>query len=130
MRVLSIEGDGQAHSRVGPGCADHRAMARTGRSPRLAPRRAASRARSRRAGSGPASHALRGGVREEQLLAVDLIVGDRLLTLRRDQPVDEGLAEVLLHMRVLGRVDQDYAVLVEQPPVALDHDLELAAVLE
>ena len=32
-----------------------------------------------------------GGVREEQLLAADLVVGDRLLPLRRHEPVDERL---------------------------------------
>ena len=62
--------------------------------------------------------------------AADLVVGDRLLPLRRHQPVDERLAELLLHVRMLGRIHQDDAVLVEQPVVALDHDVEVAAVLE
>ena len=35
-----------------------------------------------------------------------------------------------LHVRVLGRVHQHHAVLVEQALVALDRDLEIAAVLE
>src|SRR5713226_7440427 len=75
--------------------------------------------RKRDAGSEPlrARHV---GVGEEELLPVDLIVGDRLLAGGRDQPVDEGLAELLLHVRVLCRVHQDDAVLVEQPLVALD----------
>ena len=78
----------------------------------------------------PANHAPARGVREEQLLAVDLVVGDRLLAFRRNQPVDEGLAELLLHVRMLGRVHQHDAVLVEQPLVAFDHDGEIALVLE
>ena len=68
-----------------------------------------------------------GGVREEQLIAVDLVVGDRLLAFRRDQPVDKLLAEILLHVRVLARVHQHDAVLIEQPSVAFDYDIELAA---
>src|SRR5438552_586527 len=32
-------------------------------------------------------------VGEEELLAVDLVVGDRLLAVGRDQPVDQGLPE-------------------------------------
>src|SRR5262245_23488066 len=67
---------------------------------------------------------------EEQLLPVDLVIGDRLLAFRRDQPVDERLAEILLHVRVLRRIHLDHAVLVEQPPVALDRDQQRAAVLE
>ena len=35
-----------------------------------------------------------------------------------------------LTLRMLGRVDQDDAILVEQPLVALDHDLVVALVLE
>ena len=37
---------------------------------------------------------------------------------------------VLLHVRMLRRIHEDHAVLVEQPLVALDEDLEVAAVLE
>src|SRR5690348_15769441 len=40
------------------------------------------------------------GIGEEQLLAADLVRGDRRLAIRRDQPVDEGLAEILLHRRM------------------------------
>src|SRR6266704_1160739 len=36
-------------------------------------------------------------VRKEQLFAADLVPGDRLLSLGRDDPVDERLAEILLH---------------------------------
>ncbi len=62
------------------------------------------------------------GVGEEQLLAADLVVGDRLLPVARDQPVDEGLPLRDLHIGMLGRIDQHHAVLVEQPLVALDQD--------
>src|SRR5512142_955167 len=44
------------------------------------------------------------GVREEQLLAVDLVVLDHLLAGGRDQPVDEGLAELLLDVGMLRRI--------------------------
>src|SRR6266436_481967 len=70
------------------------------------------------------------GIGIEQLLAVDLVIGDRLLSLRRNQPVDEGLGELLFDMRVLLGVHQYHAVLVEKPLVALDRDGEVAAVLE
>src|SRR5229473_788234 len=70
------------------------------------------------------------GVRKEQLPAVDLVVGDRLLARRRDEPVDEGLAELLLHLRMFLRVHQRDAVLVEQALVAGHQDGEIAAVLE
>src|SRR6188508_3863612 len=70
------------------------------------------------------------GIREEELLAPDLISSDGGLSLGRDQPVDERLTQLLLHVRMLGRIDQHHAVLVEEAPVALHHDRELAAVLE
>ena len=66
----------------------------------------------------PASGARVVGVRIEQLLAVDLVVGDLLLSFRRNQLVDELLAELLLHVRMLRRVDQHDAVLVEHALVA------------
>jgi hypothetical protein len=58
-----------------------------------------------------ASRAVVVGVRIEQLLAIDLVVGDRLLPFRRHQPVDELLAELLLHVRILGR----HTLQVESP---------------
>src|SRR5687767_5144759 len=70
------------------------------------------------------------GVREEQPLAADLVVGNRLLPFRRDDPVDEGLPHLLLDVPVPVRIHQDDAVLVEQPLVAFDEDRELASVLE
>src|SRR5262249_16089227 len=42
----------------------------------------------------------------EQLLAVNLVIGDCLLAFVRNEPVDELLAKLLLHMRVLGRVNR------------------------
>src|SRR3546814_1083329 len=47
-----------------------------------------------------------------------------------DLPVDEGLAFLHLYMRVLLRVHEDDAVLVEQPFVALDEDFQVLPVLE
>src|SRR5215467_1719076 len=70
------------------------------------------------------------GIGEEQLLPVDLVVRDRLLAFGRDEPVDEGLAERLLDVRMLFGIDQHDAVLVEQALVAGDEDVEIAAVLE
>src|SRR6185295_7415177 len=69
-------------------------------------------------------------VGEEKLLTADLVIRNRLLALRRNEPVDERLAELFLDVRVLGGIDEHYAVLVEQPPVAFDEDREIAAVLE
>src|SRR3954469_21762521 len=77
-----------------------------------------------------ASKLLAAGVREEELLAVDLVVGDRLLALGGDQPVDESLAHLLLDVRMLRRIDEHHAVLVVEALVALDHDREVATVLE
>src|SRR5690606_30439986 len=62
-------------------------------------------------------------VGEEQLLAVQLEVGDRLLALVRDHPVDELLAQLLFHVRMLLRIDQDDAVGVGEALVALDQEL-------
>src|SRR5262249_8793451 len=70
------------------------------------------------------------GVWEEQLLSLDLIVCDRLVTLGRDEPVDEGLAEFFLDVGMLGRIHQHHAILIEQPLVAGDQDVQVAAVLE
>src|SRR5262249_19171499 len=81
----------------------------------------------------PPRHALRArviSVRIEQLLAVDFVIGDCLLSLRRNRPVDEGLAKLLFDVWVLCGIHQDDAVLVEKPFVALDRDSEIAAVLE
>src|SRR5262245_30553241 len=70
------------------------------------------------------------GIGEEQFLSVDLVIRDRLLALGRDEPVDEGLAERLLYVRMLFGIDQHDAVLVEQALVAGHEDIEIAAVLE
>src|SRR5204862_5575571 len=69
-------------------------------------------------------------VRKEQLLAADLVRGDRLLPCRREHPVGERLRELHLDVRVLRRIDDDDAVLVEEALVALDQDREIAAILE
>src|SRR5579862_2026671 len=64
-------------------------------------------------------------VRVKQLLAGDFVAGNSLLTLGRDQVVDELLAERFLYGRVLRRVDQHDSVLVEQPFVTLDQYLQI-----
>src|SRR5438874_7048366 len=66
----------------------------------------------------------------EELLAVDLVVGDRLLAGRRDDPVDELLAELALDVRVFLGIDQHHAVLIEQTPVAFDEHREIGPILE
>src|SRR5205085_5794833 len=66
-------------------------------------------------GLGYASRIRAAGIRIKQLLAVDLVAGDRILALRRNQPVDELLSQPRLHGRMLLRIDQHHAVLIEQP---------------
>src|SRR5262245_43582594 len=66
----------------------------------------------------------------EQLLAIDFVVGNGLLALRRHQPINELLAEILLYVRMLDRIYQHDAVLVEQPFVALHHDGQIFLVIE
>ena len=51
------------------------------------------------------------GIRKEQLLAADLVIGNGALPLRRDQPINEGLAFFRSDMGVLCRIDQDHPVL-------------------
>src|SRR5262249_18460804 len=41
------------------------------------------------------------GIGAEQFLPVDLVIRDRFLPLGRDEPVDEGLAERLLYVRMV-----------------------------
>src|SRR5688572_17064029 len=69
-------------------------------------------------------------VREEKLLAADLVLGNSPLAFPRNQPVDESLAHFLLDVRMSRRVDQDHPVLVEQTLVALHRNHQLAAILE
>src|SRR5262249_36483331 len=70
------------------------------------------------------------GVGIEPLLAVDPIAGNGALALRRDQPVDEGLAVMRLDMGKPLGIDQDNAVLIEQPRIALDQRHQVPLVLE
>src|SRR5262249_55791778 len=69
-------------------------------------------------------------VRIEQLRAVDLVVGDVPLSFRRHQIIDELLPELLFHVRMLIRVYQHDAVLVEHALVTFDQDLQIVLVLE
>src|SRR4051812_10330237 len=57
-------------------------------------------------------------VREEELLPVDPVARDGLLSRGRDHPVDELPAHVLLHARVLRGIHEHHAVLVEEALVA------------
>ena len=76
------------------------------------------------------SGAVRAGVGKEQLLAPDRVIGDGLLAVPRDDPVDEGLPVFFFHMRKFFRIQQNDSVLVEKPVVAFDGDCEVAAALE
>src|SRR6185436_20717305 len=62
------------------------------------------------------------GIRKEELLAIDLVGRDRVLSLAGDDPVDERLPHRAFHAEMLCGIDEDDAVLVEQPPVALHQD--------
>src|SRR5262245_9557267 len=85
---------------------------------------------SRRIAPGAHPSAGRRGIGEELLLAIDLEGLDGALPLGRQHPVDERLALGLPHLGMLGWIDEDDAVLVEELVVALDRDLVVAAVLE
>src|SRR5262245_30003648 len=69
-------------------------------------------------------------VGKKQLLAIDLVVRDGLLALRRHQPVDELLSEVFLYIRMLVRAHQNDAVLIEQAFFALNHNFQITLFLE
>src|SRR3982074_1467026 len=69
-------------------------------------------------------------VGKKELLAIDLVLGYRFLAFGRDHPVDEHLAEILLDARMLVRVHQHHAVLIEQALVACDENRKIAAILE
>ena len=58
----------------------------------------------------PVQSALGAGIGKEELLAVDLVAGDCRLPFRADQPIDECLSLLGLHLRVLGRIDEDDAI--------------------
>src|SRR4051812_38042500 len=70
------------------------------------------------------------GIGKEKLLPVDSIVGDRALALRGEDPVYERLSHGALYQRMPTRVDEDDAVLIEEPRISLEHDTEVAAILE
>lgn len=69
-------------------------------------------------------------VRIEKLLAVDLVSGDDPLPFRRNQKVDELLAEVFLDARAFRRVHQHDAVLIKEALVAFDSDDKVTAILK
>jgi len=58
--------------------------------------------------------ALGAGVREKELLTVDFVARDCRLALGANQPIDEGLAFFGLYVGMLGGIDQDNAILVEE----------------
>jgi 4-amino-4-deoxy-L-arabinose transferase-like glycosyltransferase len=75
-------------------------------------------------------HLGRIGIGEEQLLAVDTVGADGVLALGREDPVDEGLAQLLFHARMPGRVHKNDTVLIEHELVACHGDLQRVLVPE
>src|SRR5262249_31339619 len=75
-------------------------------------------------------HLTRIGVGKEQLLALDLVRPNGVLALGRQNPIDEGLAQLLFDVGMLLGIDENDAILVEQSLVALHHDFKLALVLK
>jgi hypothetical protein len=71
-----------------------------------------------------------GGVGEEKLFSIDFVASDGALTLRRGQPVHESLTIGHFHARVLVRVHEHHAVLVEKAVIALDEDGKAASIFE
>ena len=69
-------------------------------------------------------------IREEELLSTQAVGPDGLLPRIRENPIDEGLSRLRLHFGMLGRIDQDNAVLVEQAVIAFDEDLEVSLILK
>src|SRR5437763_7994994 len=86
--------------------------------------------RSRFAGPLAVHSRVRPRIRKEQLLSADLVGSDRILTLARNQPVDELLGELPFDVRMLLRIDEHQSILIEQPAVAFDDDHELATIFE
>src|SRR5215467_16392926 len=69
-------------------------------------------------------------VRIEQLLTIDLVVRNILLSFRRHQKVDELLPQVSLYIRMFGRTHKHDAVLIEHALIPFDLDCEITLALE
>src|SRR5262245_56642536 len=69
-------------------------------------------------------------VGEEQLLAIDLIVGDGFLTFRRYQRIDEWLTDFGLHVRMFGRGHRYTGLLVDHAFVVFNENWQVTPVLE
>jgi hypothetical protein len=54
------------------------------------------------------------GVREKELLTVNLVAGDCGLALGADKPINKRLPVFGPYIRVLGGINQDHAILVEE----------------
>src|SRR5262245_13878772 len=75
-------------------------------------------------------HLTRIGIGKEQLLALDLVRPNGILALGRQNPIDEGLAQILFDAWMFLRIDEDDPVLVEEPLVALHHDRMISLVFK
>jgi hypothetical protein len=53
------------------------------------------------------------GIWIEKLLPIDLVTGNGVLPFRRNQPINESLAEVFLHIGMFLGVHQHHAILIE-----------------
>lgn len=66
----------------------------------------------------------------KQLLPVDGVVGDIILTGRRNKEVDELLTQRRADVRVFRWIHQDHPVLIEQALIPLNDDTQHALVLK
>ena len=66
----------------------------------------------------------------KQLLTFYLKRGNRVLTCRTQQPVEECLTKISLHVRMTFGVYHDHTVLIEKVWVIFDQDLETLLVLK
>jgi hypothetical protein len=70
------------------------------------------------------------GIREEELLSLDAKIGDGLLPLVGGQPIDERPSLLRFHMGMLGRIDQNGTILIEQACVPCHQQSELPLILK
>src|SRR6516225_1283825 len=71
-----------------------------------------------------------GVVGEEQLLTIDLIAGDCVLTLPRGEPIDERHTQICLYFGIPCWVHEHDCVLVEEARIVVDDYFQVAAIVE
>ena len=70
------------------------------------------------------------GIREKELFTGNFVISDGPLSFLGHQPINKTLPLDFLDMRVFGWVNQNYAVLVEEPGISFDQNAHVAAVFE